>query len=149
MLGLAPRAAFARGSPRPVTLLVGAAAGSAADIWARSFAPFLERHWPHASIAVVNRPGERGLAAARAVAAAPADGRLLGAVATPLLLARAIEAHAEAMLDGLDFLAAVAEEPLVLVGQAGIVESLETLRALGPQATLGHRRMAARHSSPP
>src|SRR6187200_457574 len=53
-----------------VTLLVGASPGSAADSWARGFAPFLERHWPHAVVAVVNRPGEGGLAAARSVAGA-------------------------------------------------------------------------------
>ena len=55
----------------------------------------------------------------------------------PLLLARAIEAHAEALLPRLDFVAAVAEEPLVLVGQAGTLDSLDALRALGPQAVLG------------
>lgn len=133
-LALASRAARADG---PVTLLVGAAPGSAADSWARGFAPFLERHWPRTAIAVVNHPGEGGLAAARVVAGAPPNGRLVGSVAVPLLQARAIEARAEAMLTRLDFVAAVAEEPLVLVGQAGTVEDLEALRALGPQAVLG------------
>jgi tripartite-type tricarboxylate transporter receptor subunit TctC len=117
--------------------LAGAAPGTAADGWVRSFAPFLERYLPRTHVAVVNRPGEGGLAAARAIAGAQPDGRLIGAVTMPLLLARAIEAHAEPLLPRLVFVAAVAEEPLVLVGQAGVVDSLDALRALGPQAILG------------
>jgi tripartite-type tricarboxylate transporter receptor subunit TctC len=132
---LAPRSVLAQKGA--VTLLVGAAPGSAADSWARGFAPFLERHWPRTSVAVANRHGERGLAAARLVAAATPDGRLVGAIGTPMLLARAVEARAEAVIAGLGFAAAVAEEPLVLVGQAGTVEALDALRALGPQAVLG------------
>ncbi|MCB4824731.1 tripartite tricarboxylate transporter substrate-binding protein [Roseicella aerolata] len=132
---LAPRPVLAQKGA--VTLLVGAAPGSAADSWARGFAPFLERHWPRTGVAVANHPGERGLAAARLVAAATPDGRLIGAIGTPMLLARAIEARAESVVAGLGFAAAVAEEPLVLVGQAGAVEDLDALRALGPQAVLG------------
>ncbi|MDO9706741.1 tripartite tricarboxylate transporter substrate-binding protein [Paracraurococcus lichenis] len=131
------RPGLAAAQPGPVTLLVGAPPGSGADSWARGFAPFLERHWPRAMVAVVNRPGEGGLAAARSIAAAPADARLIGAVGTPLLLARAVAARAEALLDRLAFVAAVAEEPLVLVGLAGTTDDLDALRALGPQAVLG------------
>jgi len=140
---LAALAGLALGRPAPaaaavpVTLLVGAAAGSGADAWARGFAPFLERHWPRAAVAVVNRPGEGGLAAARSIAGAPPDGRLIGTVSVPLLQARAIEARAEPLLARLDFVAAVAEEPLVLVGLAGTLDELDALRALGPQAVLG------------
>ncbi|MDB5373172.1 MAG: hypothetical protein JWP04_1814 [Belnapia sp.] len=126
-----------------VTLLVGAAPGSGPDSWTRSFAPFLERHWPHAVIGIRNLPGEGGLAAARAMAEAPPDGRLIGSVATPQLLARLVEADATALLPRLDFLAAVAEEPLVLVGHPGTVpdlamlRELATLRGLAARATLG------------
>ncbi|MFC7476966.1 tripartite tricarboxylate transporter substrate-binding protein [Dankookia sp. GCM10030260] len=127
----------ARAASAPVTLLVGAAPGSTADAWARGFAPFLERHLPRTAIAVLNRPGERGLAAARAVAGAPPDGRLLAAVAVPQLLARSIELRAEPLLTRLDFMAAVTEEPLVLVGLAGTTDDLDALRGLGPQAVLG------------
>jgi len=138
LAGLAPLAAAAQpAGAGPVTLLVGVGPGSGADTWARGFAPFLERHWPHAAVTVANRPGERGLAAARALATAAPDGRLIGAIGTPLLLARAVEAGAEAVLDRLAFVAAVAEEPLVLVGQAGQIEDLEALRALGLQPTIG------------
>jgi tripartite-type tricarboxylate transporter receptor subunit TctC len=118
------------------TLLVGAAPGGEADRWARSFAPFLERHWPRTAVAVRNHPGG-GLAAARLVAEAPPDGRVIGAVSSPLLLARAVEAGAQGLFACLFFLAAVAEEPLVLVGHPGQAADLESLRGLGPGATLG------------
>lgn len=135
VLGLAPRAGMA--APGPVTLLSGAAAGSAADGWARGFAPFLERHWPRVAVTVSNRPGEGGLVAARILGDAGPDGRLLGAISTPHLLARAVAARAEGVIRRLAFVAAVAEEPLVLVGQAGLVEDLAAIRALGPGAVLG------------
>ena len=75
----------------PATLLVGAPGGSGPDLWARGAAPFLERHWARATITVINRPGLGGMSAARALAAAAADGLTLGAVGTPVLLARAVE----------------------------------------------------------
>jgi tripartite-type tricarboxylate transporter receptor subunit TctC len=131
------RATAAGAGATTITLVVGGRAGSGPDNWARSFAPFLERHWPHAAVTVLNRPGEAGLAAARAIAEAPPDGSLIGSVATPLLQARAVEAGSVALLDGLDFIAAVAEEPLVLVGHPGTVDDLAALRALGSLAVLG------------
>ncbi|RYJ01723.1 MAG: hypothetical protein EON47_09840, partial [Acetobacteraceae bacterium] len=120
-----------------VALLVGAAAGSGPDLWARSFAPFLERHWPHAAIMVLIRPGEGGLLAARALAAAAPDGRVIGSVATPQLLARAVEAGTADIGERLEFLAAVAEEPLVLVGHPGTVADLAALRGLAGPVILG------------
>ena len=135
--GPAQAGAAGAASGQPITLLVGAGPGSAADNWTRSFAPFLERHLRGAAVAVLNRPGEGGLAAARSIAGAPLDGRLIGAVNLPLLLARAVEARAEAMLARLAFVAVVAEEPLVLVGLAGTLDDLAALRARGPGAVLG------------
>ncbi len=120
-----------------MTLLVGAAAGSGPDHWARAFAPFLERHWPHAAITVLNHPGEGGLAAARRLAEAPPDGRVIASVATPQLLARAVEAASAGLLDRLRFFAAVAEEPLMLVGPPGPVADLAALRGLPAPLTLG------------
>lgn len=140
----------ARAEP-PITLVIGSPPGSAGDLWVRSFAAFLERHWPYSAIAVLNRAGEGGIAAARVVATTPRDpaaapvahpgnpGReapLIGAVATPLLLARAIEKNETALLDHLRCVAAVAQEPLLLLGQPGRVGDLDALRALGPGALL-------------
>jgi len=132
LVGLGARAA------QPVTLLVGAPAGSAPDLWARGVVPFLERHWARATVSVLNRPGHRGVSVARALAGAAPDGLTLAAIGTPTLLARAIEQGQLAMIERLQFVASVAEETLVLVTAAnGPVHSLEELRALPPSALLG------------
>jgi tripartite-type tricarboxylate transporter receptor subunit TctC len=136
-LGLLARPAQAGGLTGAVSLLVPGPAGGNADGWARGIAPFLERHLPGAQIAVVNRPGESGLAAARSLATAAPDGHVLGAVATPLLLARAIAAGEAALLDRLDFLGAIAEEPVLLVGHPALAPDLAALQAQGEQALLG------------
>jgi len=135
-VGLLARPARAGGLTGPISLLVAGAPGGNADGWARSIAPFLERHLPRAQIAVANRPGEGGLAAARSLAGTVPDGHVLGAVATPLLLARAIAAGQSAMLERLDFLGAIAEEPVLLVGHPGLAPTLGALRARGEQALL-------------
>ena len=139
LLGLlaAPGLAAAQPAGNAVTLLVGGAAGSAGDLWARSFVPFLERHWPHSAIGVLNRPGAGGLAAARALAAAAPDGRVAGSVSTPLLAARAVEAGDGVLLGRLEFLAAVAEEPLLLVGHPGSLDDFAGLGRLPGPVLLG------------
>ena len=122
----------------PAILLVGAPAGSSGDLWARGVAPFLERHWARATISVVNRPGLGGITAARALAAAAPDGRTLGAVGTPVLLARAVEQGELPLLERLNFVASVAEEPLLLVAPVTAApQGLEALRGLPPTALLG------------
>lgn len=126
----------------PATLLVGAPGGSGADLWARGVAPFLERHWARATITVINRPGHGGMAAARTLAAAAPDGLTLGAVGTPVLLARAVEQGDLALMERLNFVASVAEEPLLLVAPVGnaaqpAIQTLEALRSLPPTTLLG------------
>ena len=138
LAGLLACPALARAEAAPAaTLLVGAAPGSAADLWTRGFAPFLERHWSRGSVAVANDPGEGGLAAARTIAAAAPDGRLIGAITTPLLPARAIAAGDPGLPGRLDWLASVAEEPVLLVAHPLLVPDLAALRGLGPDAVLG------------
>ncbi len=123
---------------QPATLLVGAPAGSGPDLWARAAAPFLERHWARAQITVVNRPGHGGISAVRALASAAPDGLTIAAVGTPTLLARAVEQGQTALLERLQFVASVSEEPLLLVVPAGgPSQSIEALRALPPSALLG------------
>jgi len=124
-LGLA-RPAFAE---RTVTLrlLLGAPRGTGADRWARGFAPFLERHWPRSSVTLINQPGEGGLVAARAMAETAADGKTIGLAAVPALVARAVERSATDLLDRLDFVASITEEPVVLVAPPGT--DLAQLRA--------------------
>ena len=132
LAGMSARAA------QPVTLLVGAPAGSAPDLWARGMVPFLERHWARATVSVVNRPGHRGVSAARALAGAAPDGLTLAALGTPTLLARAVEQGQIGMIERLQFVASVAEESLLLVTATnGPVQSLDALRTLPPNALLG------------
>lgn len=120
----------------PATLLVGAPAGSGPDLWARGVAPFLERHWARATITVVNRPGQGGMVGARALAAAAADGLTLGAVGTPVLLARAVEQGELGLMERLNFVASIAEEPLLLVATAALA-GFEAVRALPGTALMG------------
>ncbi|WP_424134293.1 tripartite tricarboxylate transporter substrate-binding protein [Roseomonas chloroacetimidivorans] len=115
--------------PRSITLLVGAAGGSSADLWVRGFAPFLERHMKEVQVSVVNRVGEGGLAVMRDLAGAATDGSVLAYAATPFIIARMVERHATGLLDRLRFLGAVTEEPVALVAPPGT--ELETLRAGG------------------
>lgn len=120
-----------------VELLVGAAPGSAADLWARGVAPFIERHLPRLSVAVRNQPGRGGLAAVEQLSAAAPGTKTLGVLTTPLLLVRAIEAGAPTPLAQAAPLAALVEEPVVLVTAPGGPEDMAALRALADRATIG------------
>ena len=105
------RASPARSWPRPSLtgpLQVVAGAGPASPCWSAprpaprpiagyAASPPSSSALPRAAVAVVNRPG-RVASPPPAPSPAPAGRRLIGAVATPLLLTRAIEAHAEALL---------------------------------------------------
>ncbi|MFC7543373.1 tripartite tricarboxylate transporter substrate-binding protein [Siccirubricoccus deserti] len=77
------------------------------------------------------------MAAAHAIAEAPPGEWLIGSVATPQLLARAITAAAPGLPDRLAFIGAVVEEPLVLVAAAGGPADLAALQRLGRPAVLG------------
>ncbi len=126
------------GRKAAVEVLVGARPGSPPDLWARSVAPFLERHWPRLAVGVRNSPGRLGLDALAQLAAAPPDGRLVGVVTTPALIARAIEAGEPPPFERVEMLAAVAEEPILLVAPAGAgATDLATLQHLGPRGLLG------------
>ena len=123
LLGLLAAPALVRrvwADDAPIRLFVGGPAGSSVDQGARSFTPFLERHWPGARVSVVNIPGEVGLAALRALGAAPLDGRALAWVSTPALPARAVDHRgAEHLLDSLALVGAVERELIAIVTQAG------------------------------
>jgi tripartite-type tricarboxylate transporter receptor subunit TctC len=105
--------------PRSITLLVGAAGGSGADLWVRGFAPFLERHMKQVQVAVVNRVGEGGLAVMRDLADAPTDGSVMAYAPMPSLLARMVERHATELFNRLRFIGSVTEEPVALVAPPG------------------------------
>ena len=132
----APVPARARSS-RSAELLVGAAPGSPADLWARGVAPFLERRLPRLAVTVRNQPGRGGLDAVAALLATPAEAMTFGSLTSPPLLVRAIEAGEPSPLTYLQPLAALVEEPVVLVTGNGPPETLAALRALGDKGVIG------------
>ena len=99
-----------------VSLVVGGVAGRGTDRAARAFAPYLERHLRQVRVAVLNRPGEAGLAALRLIAEADPAGNVIGWVASPTLPARMVDRPEGAgMLDRLRLVGAVQKEPIVFV----------------------------------
>jgi tripartite-type tricarboxylate transporter receptor subunit TctC len=123
---------------RKIDLIVGAAAGAPADIAARSFAPFLERHLQYARLRVVNLPGAAGLAAYRALAGSDPGGMILGWVSTPSLPARMVDHEgAGDLLDRLRLIGAVAREPIAFVCSAGssLASAAELVRSSAEDAT--------------
>jgi tripartite-type tricarboxylate transporter receptor subunit TctC len=134
--GLAlPRVAQA-GRREPVELVVPAAPGAPADRWARAMAPFLERAWPRQPVKVRNQPGRQGLDAVAEFATA-GQRQVVGVLTTPLLLARAIEANEPSPLDRIAPLAALVEEPVVLVVPPFGPGSLEALQSAAPASAIG------------
>lgn len=127
----------ARASRRePVELLVPAPTGAPADRWARAMAPFLERAWPRQPIKIINHPGRHGLDALADLAMV-GERRVVGVLTTPLMLARAVEANEASPLGRITPLAALIEEPVVVVAAPGGVPSLEALRDGAPGAIIG------------
>jgi tripartite-type tricarboxylate transporter receptor subunit TctC len=134
----APGVARAGGRTRePIELVVSAPAGSAADRWARGMAPFLERAWPRLPLVVRNRPGRGGLEALSELAAAGRERKVISTLTSPVLLARAIEAGEPSPLDRLAPLAALVEEPVLLVTAPGGPADLEELRHGTRSAPIG------------
>jgi tripartite-type tricarboxylate transporter receptor subunit TctC len=119
----------------PVSLLVGAAAGTAADTLCRAVAPLLARHLGEA-IEVRNIPGEAGLNALTALADAPPTGATLGWVSAPNLPARMVDHAADALLPRLTLLGAVEREPVAFVSPAATpIDSVpEIIRRSGEDA---------------
>jgi len=98
-----------------LTLLVGGKPGSPLDVLARAFVPFLARHMAWADITVRNIHGDAGLAAMRALGAAPPTGTTLGWVATPTLPARMVDRQAEDLLGRVALIGAAEAEPIAIV----------------------------------
>jgi tripartite-type tricarboxylate transporter receptor subunit TctC len=120
----------------PVEMLVPAAPGSPSDRWARGMAPFLERAWPRQPVVVRNQPGRHGLDALAELAVAGRR-KLVGVLTTPVILARAVEAGEASPLGRIAPLAALIEEPVLLVAAPGGAASVEALRGATPGAAIG------------
>lgn len=137
LAGLALPAVARAGRREATELLVPGPAGSAVDRWARGVAPFLERAWRRQPLALRNLPGRGGLDALAELAAAQPGQRMIGVLTTPLLLARAVEAGEDSPLARIAPLAALVEEPVVLVAAPGGATDIEKLRTGAPGSSLG------------
>ncbi|HEV7267517.1 MAG TPA: tripartite tricarboxylate transporter substrate-binding protein [Falsiroseomonas sp.] len=129
-----PRPGFAT-TREPAELLVPSPTGSQTDRWARGVAPFLERAWPRQALSVRNHPGQGGLQAVEELATS--DRRIIGVLTTPLLLSRAVETAAPSPFARIAALAALVEEPVVLVGAPGGGTELDSLRTTASGAPPG------------
>ena len=136
LAGLALPGIAQAGRREPVEMLVPAAPGSAPDRWARGMAPFLERAWPRQPVIVRNHPGRHGLDALGELAQAGRR-KVVGVLTTPLILARAVETAEASPLTRISPLAALIEEPVILVTAPGGAGSVEALRDAAPGVALG------------
>ena len=134
-LGL-PGVASASRQRDPIELIVPASAGTQADRWARAMAPFLERVWPRQPLVVRNRPGRGGLEALAELAAIGPERKVIATMTTPSLIARGIEAGETPLVERITPLAALIEEPVLLVTAPGGPTELEQLRN-GTTAPIG------------
>jgi len=113
-----------------VTVLVGGQSQSPADAQARLFLPFLAEHLSGSDIQISNVSGDAGLAAVLALAKAPANGTVLGWVATPTLPARIVDRHAPDLMDSITLLGAIEREPISIVATTATqISSVEDLIA--------------------
>src|SRR5690348_2744097 len=113
-LPVVPRIGRAEGYPsRPVRIVVGTAAGGAADIFARLIGDWLSRRFGQPVI-VENRTGAGGVVAAEMVLRSPADGYTL------FLALSSASIIGGSLHDGLDFvrdsapIAMLVQEPIIL-----------------------------------
>jgi tripartite-type tricarboxylate transporter receptor subunit TctC len=136
LAGLALPGIAHAGRREPVEMLVPAPPGSAPDRWARGMAPFLERAWPRQPVIVRNHPGRHGLDALGELAQAGRR-KVVGVLTTPLILARAVETAEASPLRRISPLAALIEEPVILVTAPGGAGSVEALRDAAPGVALG------------
>ncbi len=101
-----------------LTVLVGGKPGSATDMAARSFVPFLARHLPDTSFDMRNVHGGAGLDAAQALARAAPSGTTLGWAMTPTLPARVVDRGGNDLMQHILLLGAVEREPIAFVSAA-------------------------------
>ncbi|WP_109047303.1 tripartite tricarboxylate transporter substrate binding protein [Azospirillum sp. TSA6c] len=109
---VAPGAALAAYPEKPISLIVGYAAGGGSDFIVRSLAPFIEKELGgSARVIVMNRPGAGGEIGFAAIADATPDGYTIGLINSPNVVTIPIERHARFSLDRLDPLYNLVDDP--------------------------------------
>jgi tripartite-type tricarboxylate transporter receptor subunit TctC len=111
--GLAgPGGAWAAYPEKPITLIVGYAAGGGSDFIVRSLAPFIEKELGGSTrVIVMNRPGAGGEIGFAAIADAAPDGYTIGLINSPNVVTIPIERQARFSLDRLDPLYNLVDDP--------------------------------------
>jgi tripartite-type tricarboxylate transporter receptor subunit TctC len=113
-----PMAAWAQDSypSKPITIIVGFAAGGGTDVMARTTAPYLEKYLGSgASVVIKNMPGASGQIGITEVAKADPDGYTLGTFNLPGMMARTVDRKAQYDLNSFTYLANVVDDPNVIV----------------------------------
>ena len=117
-VGIAPVAALAQDDypNKPITIIVGYAAGGGTDVMARTAAPFLEKYLgAGASVVIKNVPGASGQIGITEVAKAAPDGYTLGTFNLPGMMARTVDREAQYSHESFTYLANVVDDPNVIV----------------------------------
>ncbi len=91
-------------SGQRLSLIVGANAGSGADLTARLTGAMIEREFAGTQVQVVNRPGAGTQVAVQAIADAPADGSTFGLVSLPTAITLVLDAERKARFTRASFL---------------------------------------------
>jgi tripartite-type tricarboxylate transporter receptor subunit TctC len=130
MLRLVAAAAQPRADPdhgKTIHLIVGAAAGTDEDMYGRLIAKYLGQHVEgHPTVAVINRPGDAGRAAAEIIASSSNDdGTLIGTVAPQAIAAPLWSAQPPSNLRSLGYLGSASSEITeCFVGESAQVDTV-------------------------
>jgi tripartite-type tricarboxylate transporter receptor subunit TctC len=104
-LAMAPLAARAEYPEKPVTIIVGYAAGGGTDILARTVAPYVEKYLGNnAKLVIKNVPGAGGQIGFTQVATAAPDGYTIGTFNQPAAAAMTLDRKADYAMDSFTYL---------------------------------------------
>lgn len=113
---LAPLAAKADYPEKPISIVVGYAAGGGTDILARTVAPYVEKYLGgNAKLVIKNVPGAGGQIGFTQVARAAPDGYTIGTFNLPAAAAMTYDRKAEYTMDSFTYLVNMVEDPSTLV----------------------------------
>ena len=119
---------------KPITIVVPFSAGGGTDLTARLLAKSMEKYAGQ-PVVVLNRAGAGGELGMAQVAAAPADGYMLGIINTPNALTIPIERSARFGAASFELLANVMDDPATLsVNGASPIRSVQDLVAAAKKA---------------
>jgi tripartite-type tricarboxylate transporter receptor subunit TctC len=131
--GISPAMSWAQDDypTKPITIIVGYAAGGGTDVMARTTAPFLEKYLgAGASVVIKNMPGASGQIGITEVANAKPDGYTLGTFNLPGMMARTVDRKAQYDYNSFTYLANVVDDPNVIVtGKDSGIDSMAKLIA--------------------